>query len=861
MGAKSKKRRGKLLRADSSPLDEAKRQYSRRNFREAVKEARRAHRLEPSDATRDYLQVATLARVRELQQHGLREQARALAADLLEMGVTEPSVRQELPSVLATLGMLDRATGGDGGAAVADPAVLKTAADQAVARPEEAPRSLPEIREGALLVRAALEAVEAGRDEEASEKLRSVSRHSPFSDWRLFVRGLIAYYRGDNEAMAAAWDRLEPGRAAVQITKPLRALAESGSGKQSDFQSVDFLKAEKAVLGNAVLGDLIELQRAVGAGKWKDTVAVLRRLRPALQRLDPALWSNVCSFLYRSLLLRGNAADLSQLKSWFDPPAIDPHWHRAKAMILEHEEGVLEADEHWRCYLNGLDQVLDIPPEQRSLARAMIGWHLGMLWVDEAISSQDDVFGTESRAPDEDDLATAIDYLEPATKIAPDYAPAYRVLAEAYRHAGRRRNAVRTLERLLEQHPDDSDALLALADECRQQGDPLKARPFLERAANLKPLDREIRGRIWINHVAAARVYALKEQFDLGRSELDAAASMPRSGDVLDYAIPVRRAVLELKAGNRHASQQLIEQAKRAAQDEAPVLLMLVVEAIRYRLPKEFLSGFERDLKAAMKRRCSSAAAGEMSRIMLAFLASETTYPKRKAHSKQVVSYLARSSRVRWKAEDLRRVCEFLARARDEEEVAHATADKVLMDRLRKGREEFPDDPYFLITSAVEEIALGPYDCDRRLAHRWLTNGLAMAERSGNPRDAELVKTAKRKLSFLDEVGLERSSPMLGFFDDDDDEDDEDEDEDDFDDEDYEATISQLAGIPYEAMPAFARAMINEMADLFDVPPEEVMRRMASATSAEEAARRLGGPHFGFRSPKKTKKTRKTRRK
>lgn len=852
MGAKSKKRKGQQSEAHANPLAEVERQLARRNFREAVKEARRVHRQQPSEATRRLLETATLARVRELQQHGLRDEARALASSLLEMGVTEATVKAELPPVLASLGMLDRAAGGSGAAIEADPAVLKVAADLAVVRPEESPRSLPQIRQEALLVRSALEALEAGRDDEALQKLQPIGRGSPLSDWRLFVRGLAAYYRGDDEQMRAAWDRLEPGRFAERIASRLRPVAETGRGEAASLRSAAFLKVEKILLGEAVLGDLLELQRLVAAGQWKATVAVLRRLRSSLGRLDSAFWQRVSAFVYRALVFRASDTQLRQLQSYLEPPPLDPHWHRATAMILEREEDIYAADASWRRYLADLDHVAELSPQQRSLAKAMVHHHVGREWLWEATSTDEGDFG-ESEEPDEEDLAAAIDHLEQSVHAAPEYAPGYTDLAEAYRRSGRDRDAARTLEKLLKHHPDHLEAIVSLADEYLRADDPFKALPYAERAANLKPLDRNIRGRIWTCHVKAARLYAVEEKYDLARAELDKAETLERPRDDLVYAIPARRAVLELRAGQQERADQWIEQARRLASDPAPVQLVLMIEAIRYRLSKNIREAFEREWKSLAKRRCTSEAAGQMSRIMTAFLASDTRYPRRSQHAEQALEYVRRSSRVKWNEQDLRSVCEFLKVARDQEDLDSQTADEILETKLRKGIREFPDNPYFLIAAGEAEIDKGPYDCDRLLAHRYLQRGLELAERSGDPDDASLIDVAKKRLSFLDDVGIHRPPPFhfFGGLDDEDEYvEDEDEDEDDYDEGDF-------VGSSLGAMPSGLRRIIEEIAGRLGVAPEEVVRQAAEGVSPEEFVRNVGasgGRKKPGRSGKKKRK-------
>ena len=40
--------------------------------------------------------------------------------------------------------------------------------------------------------------VEAGQDEAARESLQGIGLQSPFLEWKLLLRGLLAYYQGDD---------------------------------------------------------------------------------------------------------------------------------------------------------------------------------------------------------------------------------------------------------------------------------------------------------------------------------------------------------------------------------------------------------------------------------------------------------------------------------------------------------------------------------------------------------------------------------------------------------------------------------------------------------------------------------------
>ena len=62
-----------------------------------------------------------------------------------------------------------------------------------------------------------LDAVYGGNFESATTLLKDISRASPYADWRLFIRGLIAFYQDDLENARLNWYRLDQSRRPSRI--------------------------------------------------------------------------------------------------------------------------------------------------------------------------------------------------------------------------------------------------------------------------------------------------------------------------------------------------------------------------------------------------------------------------------------------------------------------------------------------------------------------------------------------------------------------------------------------------------------------------------------------------------------------
>lgn len=126
------------------------------------------------------------------------------------------------------------------------------------ARPRSAPDELPEdtaiwdvtvrerlpaeLAEQASAIAEALACLSDRRDAQALHHIETIPRSSPYSDWRLFIRGLADWYAGQYESAHRCWQRLDPQRRPARIAAVLRK-AESdeanGAGGSASDEAVE----------------------------------------------------------------------------------------------------------------------------------------------------------------------------------------------------------------------------------------------------------------------------------------------------------------------------------------------------------------------------------------------------------------------------------------------------------------------------------------------------------------------------------------------------------------------------------------------------------------------------------------------
>jgi hypothetical protein len=732
-----------------------------------LKDAKVCYRQEQTEEGRHLLELAALARARELDEDGLRVQAIHVAEELLALGVTEPTVKQDLPQLLARLGLLQKHWDVCSEQPEAREQIRRVAADAAVLRPDEAPAAMPEIGTGALAVRAALEAVAAGDDDRALEALREISRGSPFADWKLFVRGLIAYYRQEPQEMSANWGRLDPHRAAARIAAPLKLLAIPSAAGAPPAVKTRAELLERQLSGSSGLTDLRQIQAYIASGEWQRALALLPRVREPLRQCDPKLLVRLTQVFYAKAVRDGSLGLLDVLSHRTDPLPLDPHWHRARALIYEHDDqdddgdgdfDPREAEKYWGQYRDDVAELPSLSAAERSLARALVSKRIGDMWRREADYWAEapepplDAYPEEFQHDGYHGMRRrAIAHYEQSIATAPQLSGAYEALAAAYLEWDLSDQAAATLQKLLEVQPDNLEALKSLVGLYVERDEPILAREYVHRALRLQPLDQGLSENAWSIHCGAARRFALAKQWEQGRQEFVAARAFAKFGPE-GFHLLLRQAIFEQKAGVPQESERLIAEARALLDDPLPLYLGLLIQAIRYKLPKKAIDEYRKQWEEALKKKCTGSAAGRMSEMLAAYLESETKYPGRAQHVDAVTDYLDRTSRTKYQPRDLRRACKFLELA--------GTDDELLEKLVARGRRLFPNEAFFQYMTGELEYELGPFDCNRKLARKSYEWALELAEKSDDPEDRNLLGIIRERLALLNDTEM----PKFPFF-------------------------------------------------------------------------------------------------
>jgi tetratricopeptide (TPR) repeat protein len=788
-------KRPKFRAAAPSPADltaRIRRAEGQGRYQQALELARSLYKQDPTPPHRDLLQQMILGRARQLRGQGLLRDAQGTlesAASLDGGRAWVEQVAQELAACGAVARALELLRPFPDSPAL--PRVLGLAVDAAVGQGKAGRSLLPEHLHAHFdLVVQAFAQAEAGRDEEARTSLQGIGLQSPFLEWKVLLRGLLAFYQGDNLRALENWQRLNVDRLPARLAAPLRftidpafRLAQPPATQTTLQQQADRLQ------NSGLIQPLRHIQSVLAnENKLPQAFRLAEDLLPALRREAPHLLPRLASCFYWAVIASGRPEDVPRFQRVFGPPADDPRFNRLHALAFEHRAQLGEAHRAWQDFEKEVAQhPAAWPGDQANRVRALVWRHMGTNAASMPDKKEMDELPPFLRNhPDRPRPLnpTAEKCFERSLELAPDQLDTYKALLELYRRKKKPAEAVKVARRLLERFPNDAPALETLGDLLLDQDEAAEGLQLLQRALQANPLERRLRTKVSTAHLLNGRQFAEQGQFDQARAEYQAAMRLGEGRK--DATVLCKWAACEFKAGQPERAEELIQQARtgagapQATGSRLAVAYAMLIEVIRLKLPRPIKNRFDKDFKEALAEPPTGAAAAAVADTAATHRLARVNYYGQKTHEKKVLAFLEEAIKADCTEPQLVQVCSALAALE---------ATRLHLSCIRQGQRQFPHSPYFFVAEARYNIELGPHRCPiyptQQLLQKAqeLVNALPREERQQTVLDD--IKRMQEMLAVLNPFARFSSMgpfddpfDIFGF-------DDEDEDDEFFDDEDY----------------------------------------------------------------------------
>lgn len=243
------------------------------------------------------------------------------------------------------------------------PAPDESAVDLAVFSRKSRDLLPPELQREAELIVTALGLVFERLDASALASLQEIPRDSPYADWRLFIRGLVALYQDDSETARQNWRRLDAARRPARIAATL-FLGATGEtcGETLPVPLQDLADAGKAVLLRSSLLDAarnIARGNAVKAGQVFSTEQAewLLKFRDLYRPVDAEFVDQFSHACIQLASQQGSLGAYETLRPRVAGPHYDPAWRLRNAL----NSAAAEIDEEEIVKLLNDYQMIDCP--------------------------------------------------------------------------------------------------------------------------------------------------------------------------------------------------------------------------------------------------------------------------------------------------------------------------------------------------------------------------------------------------------------------------------------------------------------------------------------------------------------------
>jgi tetratricopeptide (TPR) repeat protein len=748
--SRHKKQHGFATPSAGDPRVRIERAAAEGRFQTALDLAKQLFKHEPTPQHRALLQQAQLGRARQLRIQGATEDARTLLAGAAAQH-DDPAWLEQAAEELARCGdpagalaLLNRVPNTQ-----AQPRILAEAADAALVQGKNGRALLPEAYRGQFdAVILAFEQVEQGRDDAARATLQALGLQSPFLEWKLLLRGLMAFYVKDDARAVEAFSRLNPQRLPARLAAPFRFALDPDFQRAQPPETQKILQKQgDHLFGSGLLPGLRNLQAALAdERKSANAFRIVEGLLPSLKAEAPALVPALASCCYRAIIDHGMPEDVARYRRVFGAPPDDPELWRLPALALERRDQLREAHPCWLDYEKSVARHPQAWPNgQAERVQALVWCHMGQnASLSEEDGDEDEFpFGSPRRRGSRAGLKPGPEEcFEKSIALAPDLLEAHTALFQYEQDHKRPGKAEKAARRLLEHFPQHVATLEALGQLLMKKQKYADALGFFQRALQVNPLERRLRGQVITAHLYKARDHAERAEFDAARGEYRAALAFDDRRQAA--GILCKWAACEFKAGDAAAAEDLLQKALAEKGDRLAVAFSLLVEVIRLKLPRPLKARFDQEFNEALAQPPTVEAACALIDTAAAHRDAGVTYVGQKTHEKKVLAYLERLSDADLAEGPLVTLIDGV----------HALGSKRLEKQLiEDGLRRFPQSPWFPLARAKAEIAKGQYRCREYAARRALERAKHLTEAMPrDPRQQELLAEIDRHLEKLDEM-------------------------------------------------------------------------------------------------------------
>jgi len=495
----------------------------------------------------------------------------------------------------------------------------KSLADALVIAFEDIPElqeNHPDLHRELLAVRTALEHLGAERFADAQNEVKAIGRYSVFADWRLFIKGLCAFYAGDDAKALEALQRFGKDSLLFSAARPFIHIINGGATPLSKDEAKEPLLMDICrVLHRPELDHVLPRAEYLWRmGRHADSFDHVSRMLSDFPTNEPGLLHTLSRFYFQALFhMSPNQGDKYFrdlhyiLKKRQNNDVANLLYTRSRNLFFENDQGLSVPDllRMWEEFLICHKRVAGESSRLRAVVYAHLGDLLGDTLLQGVPKGDDDPceswFDRRKKKGKTRNFRLAEEAYEKSLAIYQADKDIHLKLLGLYEKAGDNGKRNKKLDEISRLFPDVKDVLARNGNYCIERKAYLKGIEYLKRAVALDPLARINREALGIAYIKASLHFARQKKSPRYRGFMKDAVEMGEA-DLTNMTLgrpylQVRQAIFEWIGGWEKEGNLLLAEAMGNGNEGGRLSYFAYLISRTYEAPLPLISQLENAIK------------------------------------------------------------------------------------------------------------------------------------------------------------------------------------------------------------------------------------------------------------------------
>lgn len=504
----------------------------------------------------------------------------------------------------------------------------------------------PDIHADLTAITNALTFICDSKYDETLESIRSLKIKSIFAHWKLFLKGMVAFYTKDDDKATVYLKKLPEKSITYKASKGFLLLMDKSH--RLDKAEMDYF-AKNGSIPLDIPSHYTEIMRADylwRKGRHRDSFKHISAKFDDFPTEGRGLASDLTRFYYNAPLHMEEDAGEKLVKELVirdysksdREGTINLLLSRLFTIQAETFNDVLNeaVGNAWSMFIDAYEK----EHNKNKKVNALIYLRLGCFFSEKSKVSKGFMppFLWDSKYDETDESELAIKYLKESAIFNKTDKKAYIELLHVYENIKDKKNINKLLDNIIKLFPEDKEILLKTGVACIERKVYVKGIRYLENASKLDPLDRTVKENLVYGHMQLARSYLKKDKINQCRDTLKKSLEYG-SASSIDIStghayIYVQRAALEYALNNDEIGAEMMQKAFSLNVPELALLFYSPIIFQEFDLQRALIDSFEKDFNDKTKSNLNAETVLHLLKILNWFASSGANvhlhYQKRK---------------------------------------------------------------------------------------------------------------------------------------------------------------------------------------------------------------------------------------